>query len=106
MRAHRLKIWPAQFAAIENGFLRTQLRRADRDYRVGDKLLLTEFDPGADKLTGRYCGVEVTHILTTADHPHGLLDDFVLLSIEVCGDSDMGGLLGQSWCAHVEWVKP
>lgn len=42
---HELKTWPEFFAASRRGIKRFELRRADRDFHVGDELLLREWDP-------------------------------------------------------------
>ena len=42
---HKLKIWPQYFQPVLNGRMRCQLRRADRDFKVGDHLLLQEWMP-------------------------------------------------------------
>ena len=42
---HELKIWPEFFKQIRNGRMKFQLRRNDRDFQVGDELLLKEWDP-------------------------------------------------------------
>jgi hypothetical protein len=40
---HELKIWPEYFAQVRNGRMKFQLRRNDRDFKVGDQLLLKEW---------------------------------------------------------------
>jgi hypothetical protein len=44
---HELKCWPEFFQAILDDRMRFNLRRDDRDFRVGDRLLLKEWDPAA-----------------------------------------------------------
>ena len=44
---HELKIWPEPFAAVRDGRKRYEVRRNDRDYRVGDVLVLNEYIPCA-----------------------------------------------------------
>lgn len=109
MRAHKLKIWPDAFRAVKDGRLNCQIRKADRDYQVGDYILFVEFNPKEDKTTGQYCAVLINHIITPADHPRGLMDEFVALSTEEIMSSDEKSLLGQDngiWKRNVEWVKP
>lgn len=83
---HQLKCWPEFFDAIAEGRKRHDLRRAyDRDFRVGDRLLLGEFDPRAATYTGRTQLVEVTYV-TSALQPCALSEmalspDFCILSI-------------------------
>lgn len=83
---HELKCWPKFFTAIAQGEKRHDLRRAtDRDFQVGDWLLLREFDPALDSYTGQTLRVAVTYV-TSADMPCALSDqalhpEFCILSI-------------------------
>jgi hypothetical protein len=84
---HELKCWPEFFSEISAGRKRHDLRRCDdRHFHVGDRLRLREFDPKAERYTGRCLVVCVTYI-TSADVPCALsnaaLDrNFCILSIE------------------------
>jgi Domain of unknown function (DUF3850) len=84
---HKVKCWPRFFDPILSGEKTHDLRRAgDRDYRVGDFLLLQEFDPQANRYTGRELIVKITYI-TSADNPcaffaDALNPDFCILSIQ------------------------
>ena len=68
-KTHELKTWPSFYEAILRGEKTFEARRNDRDFAVGDKLQLREFDPGKDcctaafKYTGRMMTCEVTYIL-------------------------------------------
>jgi len=42
---HELKTWPEFFNQTRSDRKRFELRQADRDFRVGDHLLLREWDP-------------------------------------------------------------
>lgn len=83
---HELKCWPQFFGPISHGEKRHDLRRSfDRDFRVGDRLKLREFDPATEAYTGRVQVVEITYI-TSADLPCALSKgalhpDFCILSI-------------------------
>ena len=59
---HELKCWPQFFEAILADKKRHDLRRFDRQFEVGDHLLLREFDPVGSAYTGRQQLVEVTFI--------------------------------------------
>ena len=41
---HELKTWPEFFEQTRNSLKKFELRRNDRDFRVGDELLLKEWD--------------------------------------------------------------
>lgn len=64
-----------------------ELRRNDRDYQIGDRLELREYDPAIDAYTGRICTVDITS-LTSAEEScavsnEGLRHDFCILSIRL-----------------------
>jgi hypothetical protein len=71
MREHRLKTWPTYFEAIRRGDKRFEIRRNDRDYGVGDSLVLREWDPAlrheglieADGYTPRTLRCEITYVM-------------------------------------------
>lgn len=42
---HELKCWPEYFARIGTGQKTFEIRRNDRDFQVGDILILKEYDP-------------------------------------------------------------
>lgn len=58
---HELKTAPKAFTAIIQGIKRFEYRKNDRDYTVGDHLLLKEYD--YHQYTGREVEVLVTYIL-------------------------------------------
>jgi hypothetical protein len=66
IRIHVLKVWPKYFAAInEKDELKrktVEIRKFDRDFRVGDFLWLQEYDPETEKL-GDVVYRQITHIL-------------------------------------------
>ena len=50
MRTHELKTWPSFFEAVLSGDKTFEVRRNDRDFAVGDKLVLLEWDPSKSKV--------------------------------------------------------
>lgn len=48
---HELKTWPKFFAALRSGSKTFEVRRADRNFRVGDTLILREWDPSRSEFT-------------------------------------------------------
>lgn len=88
---HRVKSWPHLFALTLSGEKKHELRRvSDRDYQVGDFLLLQEFDPVTQRYSGRELRVKITY-MTSAEFPCALSEDalnpeFCVLSIEKVED--------------------
>ena len=50
---HELKVWPACFEAVADGRKAFDVRLNDRDYQVGDALLLREYEPESEQYSGR-----------------------------------------------------
>lgn len=46
-RTHGLKTWPSYFEAVLKGEKTFEIRLNDRDFTVGDVLILHEWDPGS-----------------------------------------------------------
>lgn len=69
-RTHRLKTDPLPFAEIIAGRKLYEVRPFDRDYHVGDTLVLLEFDREMSRYSGRKVSVIVTTI--TAPGTYGL----------------------------------
>jgi hypothetical protein len=86
---HILKCWPGEFEAVRCGEKLHEIRRNDRDFSVGDSLILREFIPtGERELTGETIGTfthreilrRVTYI--TPGGSWGLPNELCVLSIK------------------------
>lgn len=77
-KTHHLKIYPEHFSAVITGVKRAELRKNDRDFKVGDTLHLMETPKGSCSPTGEFVNAVVTHIADVGDW----LPGYVLLSIE------------------------
>lgn len=75
---HELKILPEYFVEVVRGTKKFEIRRKDRDFRVGDRLILKEYNRG--KYTGREVQRYITYIFK-GDGSYGLSEDFCILSI-------------------------
>jgi hypothetical protein len=75
---HHLKIYPEHFSAIMTGVKRAELRKNDRDFKVGDTLHLMETPKGSCSPTGEFINAVVTHIADVGEW----LPGYVMLSIE------------------------
>lgn len=64
---HVLKTWPKYFEAVYFGDKTFEVRRNDRNFQVGDTLLLREWDPETEDYTGRKLEVQVTYMTDVAD---------------------------------------
>lgn len=96
VRTHDVKSWTRFFRPIVSGERVHELRRNDRDYRVGDRMHLREYDDVSDTYTGSYCEAAITSItsreIPCAVSDQGLNPDYCILSIRVLSVSpDLGG---------------
>ena len=63
-KIHKLKTHPQYYQAIRDALKRFEFRKNDRDFKVGDKLILEEYNPELKEYTGRashkriYCILE------------------------------------------------
>ncbi|WP_184722622.1 ASCH/PUA domain-containing protein [Caulobacter sp.] len=78
MNRHELKTWPKYFAAVRSGQKRFEIRRNDRDFKVGDILVLSEFDPATDTYTGQAEERQITFLLSEEDYG-GVIHGFVAI---------------------------
>ena len=85
MRIHVLKSWPRFFSQLVAGDRTHELRRNDRDFRIGDLLELHEFEPTTRRYTGRVCTLVVRSITSVAEpcavSSEALDPDFCILSV-------------------------
>lgn len=78
MKTHELKIMPEYFESVISGKKKAELRRNDRHFSAGDKLLLKEWSLEHD-----YSGRSVECIITDVADVDAFAKDYVLLSIKV-----------------------
>ena len=62
-KPHNLKCWPVPFAAIAKGIKTYEIRKNDRDFEVGDILILREWVPEDEKLWAHYTGKSVVRVI-------------------------------------------
>lgn len=71
IQVHHLKTWPEYFGRVKNGDKPFEIRKNDRDFHVGDEVLLKEFVPEnyyedqaqGEYFTGQICHRKITYIL-------------------------------------------
>ena len=78
MTRHELKTWPKYFAAVRSGQKRFEIRRNDRDFKVGDVLALREYDPETEAYTGQVEERQITFLLSEEDYG-GVIHGFVAI---------------------------
>lgn len=86
MTRHVVKSWPWLFQPIKSDVKTHDLRDLnDRDYKVGDEMLLREFDPRNGQYTGDQCLVRITYMTDRrtpcAMSSTGLANNLAVLSI-------------------------
>ncbi len=90
---HRLKAHPGAFRAVKRGDKRCEIRRDDRGFMDGHRLLLQEWDPVEQCYTGDEVMLRVSHIVRGPDWelPRGLVVMSVAvipMPIHVTGDAE------------------
>ena len=75
---HELKILPQYFMEVAQGKKPFELRRDDRDYKVGDTLKLKEWN--GKEFTGSYATRLITYILKDCPK-YGLKKGFVIIGM-------------------------
>lgn len=78
---HFLKTWPPYWEEVDAGRKTFEVRRDDRDYRVGDMLVLDEYEPGTDTFSGRQCRRLIGYALVGG--AFGLAAGHVVLGFEL-----------------------
>lgn len=83
MKKHELKTWSEYFDAVWSGAKTCEVRVYDREYEVGDVLLLRDYDMRKHEYRGRELEALVTHIVGPPFAPAGL----AVMSIRVLSRS-------------------
>lgn len=68
---HELKILDKYFNEVKNGHKKFELRKNDRNYNIGDILILNEIDKNGNK-TGRTLKRKIMYILQSCPPNMGL----------------------------------
>lgn len=59
---HALKTWPAYYTLVENGTKNFEIREMDRPFKVGDTVILQEWNPETKQYTGKECTYKIGFI--------------------------------------------
>lgn len=76
---HFLKVHPEPMTALLDGEKTSEIRKNDRNFQVGDHLLLAEFEPDTNEFSGVMTRREIAHI----QEGYGLKTGYVCLSFVV-----------------------
>lgn len=79
------KTWPDLFQDIMDGKKKFDIRLADFECKPGDILVLKEFDPEANKFTGRELRKKVTYVLRTKDCKFFTKDELEKYGLQAIG---------------------
>lgn len=79
---HFLKIWKPHFEDVKSGVKKAEVRLNDRNFNVGDTLVLQEYNPLDNSYSGNEIEKEVTHIISGMDSDFGLKPKYVVMSIK------------------------
>jgi len=85
MTVHDLKIWPEQYQKVVNGHLSFQYRENDRNYQMGDVLILNEWNPKKNEFTGRKMCARVKYVFDEMNHgdvPVIIMPGYCVMSID------------------------
>lgn len=74
-----LKTWTPYFEDIKVGIKQFQVRKNDRDFQVGDTLILENFDPDTEKYLGDWMPKLVTYKF---DDTRFVKEGFVILGVQ------------------------
>lgn len=81
MTTHDLKIWPEFFGPVRDGSKTFEIRDAsDRDFQVGDVLVLREYDPRIGQFTGEAVTKNVSHVMRHIHFPSAVPPGHEILS--------------------------
>ena len=80
IQEHKIKIDPKYFDDVAKRRKTFEVRKNDRAYKVGDLLVINEYDREIEKYTGRYIRVLATYILDDQEY---LRDGYVILALEI-----------------------
>lgn len=100
MAVHYLKIKDEYYKDIERGSKTFELRKNDRDFKVGDILMLIKLD-GEGKETDQVIKKKVVYILKDCPK-YGLKDGYAILGIDAVDRIDGTGVLPNGWVGHIK----
>lgn len=92
---HELKTWQSYFHGLVNGTKTFELRKDDRDFRIGDHLHLRETCYGNNEYTGREEFRTISYILRR-EKDLGLAEGYAILALAPFKDAELLQLIRDS----------
>ncbi len=96
MEYHILKTLNPHFTAVLEKRKTFEIRKNDRDFKVGDYLFLGEFILDTGVFTGRMVEVQVTYIFEPDGKVGGLEEGYVIIAFQYLGSGYLPDLEGKS----------
>ncbi len=81
-RLHNLKTVQPFFNEVLAKAKTFEIRKHDRDFRVGDLLILNKYDANKQDHRFEFCVREITYILQHRDFPEGIQPGFCVLGMK------------------------
>lgn len=76
---HELKTWPEYFKEVVRGAKNFEVRKDDRNFSIGDTLILREWNPSTENYTGVITNKKITYIMSGGRF--GIEEGYVILSL-------------------------
>jgi len=99
-KEHHLKTWPSFFRDVRSNGKSFELRRNDRDFKVGDTLFLNEWDPEFEVYSGECEKRTISYVF--AGGRFGLGKGFCILSFEPVNPGTLIDMEPAKYVSHKE----
>lgn len=80
MKTHELKCWPQYFDAVWDNKKKFEIRINDRDFKVGDILILKKYDPEKEEYLPQSIETTISYVLEGPSF--GLAKGFAIISFD------------------------
>lgn len=84
MAHHELKTWPDLYESMASKIKQFDIRKNDKNFEVGDTLILKKWDPETEKYTGNILNANVDYIMFGGQF--GIEEEYCIMSISVWGE--------------------
>ena len=81
-KVHELKTIEPFYSDVKSGIKSFEVRINDRNFQVGDFLVLKQYDQKNKIYSGDAILREIKYILTQNDYPDGLMNGYVILGLK------------------------